>query len=79
MGLPSGVIKHGWLENHRTEWRFRLLGKSLISIFSMVHVHAMFDYRREFAFVTEFAELPKYFSCFSWCAQTALNLSGSGE
>ena len=21
-GLPSGVIKQGWLENPRTEWRF---------------------------------------------------------
>ena len=22
-GLPSGVIKDGWLENPRTEWRFK--------------------------------------------------------
>ena len=21
--MPSGFIKHGWLENLRTEWRFR--------------------------------------------------------
>ena len=21
--LPSGFIKHGWLENPRTEWRFK--------------------------------------------------------
>ena len=30
--VPSGVIKHGVLENPRTEWRCRSLGISLISI-----------------------------------------------
>ena len=37
--LPSGVIKHGWLENPRTEWRFHRKIMNKWSIFQ----HAMFD------------------------------------
>ena len=36
--LPSGVMKHGWLENPRTEW--------IITDFNGLCSIAMFDYQR---------------------------------
>ena len=38
--LPSGVIKHGWLENPRTQWRY--LARKINDIWSIFQ-HAMFD------------------------------------
>ena len=38
--LPSGVIKHGWLENPRAEWRF--LARKITDRWSIFQ-HAMFD------------------------------------
>ena len=41
--IPSGVIKHGVLENPRTEWRF--LARKSTDKWSIFQ-HAMFDYQR---------------------------------
>ena len=43
MVLPSGVIKHGWLENHQFEWRF--LARKIIEFYGSFFM-AMFDYQR---------------------------------
>ena len=40
--IPSGVIKHGWMENPRSEWSFFLKNTDFYGPFSS----AMFDYRR---------------------------------
>ena len=37
--IPSGFIKHGWLENPRTDWRFRGLANSPNFLWSMVSSH----------------------------------------
>ena len=44
-GIPSSFIKHGWLENPRTQWRF--LGRKITdSCGRFILQQTMFDYRR---------------------------------
>ena len=43
MDMPSGVIKNGWLENRRTEWKF--LARKITYLYGPFSI-AMSDYRR---------------------------------